>query len=135
MLRGAVLVLAAAGLGFGADFNGFWAGQVPTRNGESVDIAFQLEHKGGALTGKLYQDIGSAAISEARVAGDLVTFVVVTREQAGNQINETRMRFTGKMAGGALELTRDREASNNAGNAGNTMFRGSTKVSFTLRRL
>lgn len=134
-MRAALIGLLGAGLLSAADFTGFWVGQLPTRNGEFVDISFQLEHKGSALTGKLYQEIGSATISEARVAGDLLTFIVATQEQSGNQINETRMRFTGKMVGGEIELTRDREASNIAGNKGGVMFRGNTKVSFKLRKL
>ena len=60
-----------------ADLTGIWVGQMPTRNGESVDIAFQLVQSGTKLSGKLYGDYRSSPIVEGIVAGELVTFVVL----------------------------------------------------------
>ena len=104
---------------FGADFSGIWVGQIPTgKDGALQDIAFKITQNGNTLSGKMYGDYQSSPISEARIAGDLVTFLVIGAQQSGNEINQTRFRFTGTLKDGALELTRDREASNTAGNGG-----------------
>ena len=61
-----------------ADFNGIWVGQIPTgREGALQDVAFKMTQNRNTLTGKLYGDYQSSPISEARVSGDLITFVVV----------------------------------------------------------
>jgi hypothetical protein len=118
-----------------ADFSGIWVGQIPGRRGTMLDVAFQFAQKGSALAGKMYGDYKSTRISECVVTGDLITFVVVAEEQAGNQINETRFRFSGSMRDGEIELTRDREASTNAGNAGDVQIRNNAKQMFRLKRL
>lgn len=122
---------------FGADLTGIWVGQIPTRNGESVDISFQFSQAGTKLSGKLYGDYKSSPIVEGIVAGELVTFVVLAEEQAGNQINESKLRFTGSLKNGEIELTRERESSTNAGNKGGSQTkagRGPT-TTFRLKRL
>jgi hypothetical protein len=118
-----------------ADFNGVWVGQIPGRNDMFIDVAFKFVQNGTKLSGKVYGDYRSTPISEAIVAGDLITFVVITQEQAGNQINETRVRFTGKMIDGEIELTREREAATNAGNSGSAHLRNNSKQTFRLKRL
>ncbi len=118
-----------------ADLTGIWVGQIPGRNGEPVDIAFQIIQKGDTLSGKLYGDYKSTPISEGKVTGEQVSFIVVAPEQSGNQINTTRLRFTGQLKEGTLELTRERESSTNAGNSGGVMFRGNAKQVFNLKKL
>ncbi|MDX1979956.1 MAG: hypothetical protein SFV51_06790 [Bryobacteraceae bacterium] len=118
-----------------ADLSGIWVGQIPTRNGEFQDVAFKLVQKGAVLEGKLYGDFNSTPISEGKVTGDQVDFVVETSEQAGNQINTTRLRFTGQFKDGKLELTRARERTTNAGNTGGAQVRNSAPQVFTLKRL
>ena len=134
-MRG-LLLLCGAAL-FGADLTGIWVGQIPTRNGETVDIAFQFTQAGAKLSGKLYGDYKSSPIVAGLVAGDLVTFVVLAEEQAGNQINDSRLRFTGSLKSGEVELTRERESSTNAGNKGGSQTRpgqGATQT-FRFKRL
>ncbi|MEX2262237.1 MAG: hypothetical protein WD696_09815 [Bryobacteraceae bacterium] len=133
MRRLAALFLFALGLP-GADFAGIWVGQIPVRNGLQ-DIAFQFTQNGSKLGGKLYGDYQSAPITEGIVSGDLVTFIAIASEQAGNQINETRLRFTGSMKAGEIELTREREGATNAGNGGIVQSRGSSRQTFRLKRL
>lgn len=121
---------------FSADFSGIWTGQLPGRNGgDPIDIAFKLEQKGTAITGKQYGDYRSSPIVEGSVTGEQAEFVIVLSEQAGNQINETRVRFTAVFKDGELEVTRQREASTNAGNKGGVQFRGESKQTFKLRKL
>ncbi len=132
-----ILLLFCSVALFGADLTGIWVGQIPTRNGETVDIAFQFTQTGTRLSGKLYGDYKSSPIVEGIVAGELVTFVVLAEEQAGNQINDSRLRFTGSLKSGEVELTRERESSLNAGNKGTSQTRpgqGQTQT-FRLKRL
>ena len=62
-------------------------------------------------------------------------FVVIAPEQAGNQINETRMRFTGTFKAGEMELTRSREGVRDAANGGAAQVRGDSKQTMKLKRL
>jgi hypothetical protein len=118
-----------------ADFTGIWVGQVTGRNGEKVDVALQIKQEGNSLSGKLYGDYGSSPIVESTVSGSLIMFVVKSQEQAGNQINDTRLRFTGRLTDGELELVRDRESSTNAGNKGSAPPRPEAKLILKLRKL
>jgi hypothetical protein len=119
----------------GADLAGIWIGQIPGRNGDLQDIAFKFTQAETTLGGKLYGDYQSAPIIEGRISGDQVSFLVIAPEQNGNQINRTRLRFTGTVKAGEIELTREREGSTNAGNGGGVQFKGNTKQSFSLKRL
>ena len=117
-----------------ADLTGIWTGQVTTRGGVQ-DVTIKLEQQGTKLTGKLYDDRGSSAISEGKTVGDVVIFVVAVQEQSGNQINDTRLRYTGSLRDGTLELARDRESSTIAGNSGGVFQRSSAKQLLKLKRL
>jgi hypothetical protein len=131
-----LLLLAVAPLA-AADLSGIWVGKVPARNGEMQDIAFQFRHSGTKLEGKLYGDYQSSPIVRGTVAGAAVTFVVSASEQSGNQINESRIRFTGRWyENGEIELTRERESSHNAGNSGAAEEkRVAPRLTFRLKRL
>ena len=118
-----------------ADLTGIWVGQIPGRNGEPQDIAFKFTQNGTTLGGKLYGDYQSAPISEGKISGDQVTFVVIAPEQAGNQINKAKLRFSGDIQAGEMELTREREGATNAGDGGVVQFRGNAKQTFRLKRL
>ena len=118
-----------------ADLTGIWVGQIPGRNGEPQDIAFKFTQNGTTLGGKLYGDYQSAPISEGKISGDQVTFIVIAPEQAGNQINKAKLRFSGNIQAGEIELTREREGATNAGDGGTVQFRGNAKQTFRLKRL
>ena len=118
-----------------ADLTGIWIGQIPARNGEMQDIAFKFTQNGTTLGGKLYGDYQSTAITEGKISGDQITFVVNAPEQAGNQINRARLSFSGSIQSGEIELTREREGATNAGDGGVVQFRGNAKQTFRLKRL
>ena len=121
-------------LAFAAELSGIWTGQVTTRGG-TQDVTLKLEQQGSRVTGKLYDDRGSSPISEGKAVGDVVIFVVAVQEQSGNQINDTRLRFTGTLKDGVLELVRDRESSTIAGNSGGVFQKASAKQVLKLKRL
>jgi hypothetical protein len=118
-----------------ADLTGIWIGQIPGRNGEMQDIAFKFTQNGTTLGGKLYGDYQSTPITEGKISGDQITFVVNAPEQAGNQINRARLSFSGSIQSGDIELTREREGATNAGDGGVVQFRGNAKQTFRLKRL
>lgn len=91
-----------------ADLSGIWMGQIPGRRGGSTDISFQLVQEGNQLGGKLYETIGSSPFTEGSVEGNQLYFVVVAREQAGNQVNLVTYRYEGTVIDGELELSRER---------------------------
>ena len=130
-----ITALLFAGSLVAGDLSGIWMGQYPARNGDPIDIAFKFSHEGESLTGKLYGDYRSTPVVEGKVTGDQVSFVVIAQEQAGNQINETRMRFTGTFKAGELELTRSREGVRDAANGGAAQVRGDSKQTMKLKRL
>ena len=130
-----ILVICCAVNLICADLTGIWIGRIPARNGELQDISFKFTQDGATLGGKLYGDYQSTAITEGKISGDQINFVVIAPEQNGNQINRTRLRFSGVIKDGEIELTREREGSTNAGNGGNVQFKGNAKQTFHLKRL
>ena len=82
----------------------------------------------------MYGDYESTPLT-GTVVGELVTFIVNAQEQAGNQINDTRLRFTGRLKDGELELFRERESSTNAGDGGLVQIKNNTKQTLHLKRL
>lgn len=120
---------------FAADVSGIWIGHYTTRIGE-VEVALHLKQEGTKISGKLYGDYGSSPITTGMISGDNIMFVVLSQEQAGNQINATHFRFTGSFKNGELELFRDREAATNAGNSGASgQNKGNTRQIIKLKRL
>jgi hypothetical protein len=126
-----------AALLFAADVSGIWTGQIPAgRAGALIDIAFQLVQEGDQIRGKLYGDYRSGEIVEGRVEGDKVWFVVLSPEQAGNEIHQARLRFEGCLDGETLNLTRTREASVRAvSGAAAPQLRPQPPVDFLVKRL
>ncbi|MEZ5400498.1 MAG: hypothetical protein R2729_12570 [Bryobacteraceae bacterium] len=134
-MRSAVLIALFAASAWCETFAGIWTGQIPARNGELQDVAFRLEQSGDKIGGKIYGDYRSSPIVEGKAEGDNIEFLVVAEEQAGNQINTTRLKFTGTLRSGILELTRERLSSTNAGNAGGVQSRNNSAITMRLRRL
>lgn len=131
---------AAAAVAQEPSVSGIWTGLIPARNGEMQDIAFQFVQQGSRLSGKLYGDYRSDPIVSGVVTASggtlLLTFVVEASEQAGNQINTSRIRFSGAIRNGEMELVRERESSTDAVNGGAVQQRQQgQKPSFRLKRL
>jgi hypothetical protein len=134
-MKVAIFSLVWVGALCAAEVSGIWMGQIPGRNGEPQEIAFKFTQSGTKLQGKLYGDYQSTPITEGKVAGDEISFIVIAPEQAGNQINQTKLRFSGSLKDGEIELTREREGATNAGNGGVVQFKGNAKQTFRLKRL
>jgi hypothetical protein len=130
-------LLLLAGCAWGADLTGIWVGEIasPRPDRDPTQISFQFVQKGTALGGKQYGDHQSTPIATGVVAGELVTFVVITAEQAGNEINDTKVRFTGRLVNGELELMRERESSTRAGAKSGAFVRPGSGQMVRLKRL
>jgi len=136
-MRHLAILLVVCGSAFGADLAGIWTGLIPVgRNGDLQDISFKFAQNGTTLSGKLYGEYQSAPIIEGKITGDKIDFVVIAQEQAGNQISDSKLRFTGTIQNGEIELTRQRESSTNAGNGGSFQSRNNAAaLTFKLKPL
>jgi hypothetical protein len=119
-----------------ADISGIWLGSLTGggRRNQIQDFAFQFVQKGTTLTGKLYLDYSSTPILKGTIDGDRISFQVVAHEQAGNEINQSVLRFTGTLKDGEIEITREREEIRAAGNSGAAFARPGAQT-FRLKRL
>jgi hypothetical protein len=84
-----------------ADVTGTWKAAIETPNGP-FETTFHFKADGAKLTGstsnRFQQD---APISEGKIDGDQISFVVVGTFQG----NEIRVNYKGKLAGDEIKLT------------------------------
>ena len=97
------LTLVAAALAWAADVNGKWVAQVPGRDGTPRETTFTFKVEGGKLTGTVSGRQGDTAISEGKIDGDKISFVVVRNIQG----NEVKQSYKGVVAGDEIKLTRE----------------------------
>jgi len=129
-------LLWSAALLSATDFSGIWLGSTAVgRRGQVQDFAFQFAQTGTTLKGKVYLDYGSTPILKGTVDGEKFSFEVVAREQNGNEISESVLRFTGVWKDGEIEITRDRQEIRNAGNSGAGFSRPGSALTFNVKRL
>ena len=82
-----------------ADFNGKWTGQVPGRQGAAREATFTFKVDGDKVTGSMSSQQGDRPISEGKVSGDNITFVV--ESQRGKQT------YTGSASGDEIKFKRE----------------------------
>ena len=96
LLFGGLMLTIAA---FAADVTGKWTAQVPGREGQTREAPFTFKTEGDKLTGTMSGQQGDRPISEGKITGDTVTFVVET--QRGKQT------YTGTLAGDEIKFKRE----------------------------
>ena len=96
-----ILVLPA----LAADIDGKWVAQVPGRDGQTRESTFTFKAEGDKLTGTVSNPRGEVPISEGKISGDEISFVV-TLSFGGNEV---RLLHKGKVAGNEIKFTRQRE--------------------------
>ncbi len=96
-----LLVVALAALA--ADITGKWVAQIPGRSGQARETTFTFKAEGGNLTGTMSGRQGETPISEGKISGDSISFVVTT-ERGGETMKWT---FTGKVAGDQIQMKRE----------------------------
>jgi hypothetical protein len=98
-----VLCLAAIVLtvAWAADVSGKWKAEMHTPDGQTRTSIFTFQVSGDALTGTVAGARGETPISEGKISGDAISFVVVRKFQD----NEFKMNYKGKVAGDEIKLT------------------------------
>ena len=95
----ALCVIAAVA----ADAGGKWIAQVPGRGGETQEQVFVFKVEGSTLTGTISTPRGEQAISEGKVSGEEISFVVVRKFQD----REMRFLYKGKVSDNEIKFTRE----------------------------
>ncbi len=85
---------------FAADITGKWTAETKGRDGETRTQTFDLKQDGEKLTGTVSSPMGESQISDGKVDGDTVSFVV-KMERNGN---EMKMPYTGKVSGNEIQF-------------------------------
>ncbi len=95
------LTFLLAAMAPAADVNGKWVSTMTTPDGQSRQSTMNFKVEGSALTGTISGRAGDTPISEGKVSGDQISFVVV-RSFGGNEI---RMNYQGKVSGNEIQFT------------------------------
>jgi hypothetical protein len=88
---------------FAADVSGQWTAQVPGRGGNTMETTFNFKADGEKLTGSMSNQFGDREISDGKVTGDDVSFII-NIEFGGNQMT---MVYKGKASGNEIKFTRE----------------------------
>ena len=99
-----VAVLAFFTSAWGADIFGRWIAKTEGRQG-TVETIFNFKAEGTTLTGTVSSRQGETAISEGKIEGDDISFVVI-RNSRGNQ---RKLLYKGKVSGDEIKFTRETE--------------------------
>jgi len=101
VLTSVALLLVLAFGAAAADVSGKWVAQVPGRQGQTMEQTFTFKVDGANLTGTVSSQRGDQEISEGKVSGDDITFVVVRKFQD----MEMKSLYKGKVAGNEIKFT------------------------------
>ena len=102
LLIATVVVLALVVSAWAADVTGKWVAQIEGRQG-TTETTFNFKVDGTILTGTMASQRGEDEISEGKVEGDEISFVVV--RSFGE--NEIKLLYKGKVAGDEITFTRE----------------------------
>ena len=105
MVLAAAFVLASLSVVFAAGIDGKWLAQVPGRGGQTRETTFTFKAEGAKLTGTVSGMQGDQPISDGKIAGDDISFLVVANFQG----NEIKFVYKGKVAGDEIKMSRTRE--------------------------
>jgi hypothetical protein len=101
--RLAVTLFVSALISFAADVSGKYKTSFTSPDGQTREGTMTLKADGEKLTGTVSGRQGDVEISEGKVSGDNVSFVVV-RNFGGN---EFKMNYKGKVMGDEIKFTID----------------------------
>lgn len=85
---------------FAADISGKWTAETKGRDGQARTQTFNLKQDGSTLTGSVSSPMGENQISDGKVDGDNISFVV-KMERNGT---EMKMPYTGKVSGNEIQF-------------------------------
>ncbi len=90
-----------AGVAFAAAVDGKWKAESTGPDGQTRTTNFTFKADGDKLTGTVSGRQSDTAISEGKINGDEISFVVVRNFQG----QERKMQYKGKVAGDEIKLT------------------------------
>ena len=85
---------------FAADVSGKWTSEMKGRDGETRTQTFTFKQDGSKLTGNLSSPMGDREISEGKVDGDNISFVMKFERDG----NEMKIPYTGKVSGNEIQF-------------------------------
>ncbi len=106
----ALLLLFAVG-GVAADVSGKWVAQVPGRQGQTAEQTFTFKVDGASLTGTVSSQRGDQEISEGKVSGGDISFVVVRKMQD----MEMKSLYKGTISGSEIKFTMEQQGGRGGG--------------------
>jgi uncharacterized lipoprotein YehR (DUF1307 family) len=101
LLVALALVVIVSFAAMAADITGKWKSEAPGRDGTPMTTNYTFKVDGDKLTGTVSGRQGDTAISEGKVAGDEISFVVVRVMQG----EERKIQYKGKVSGDEIKLT------------------------------
>jgi hypothetical protein len=110
VLASLALLLVCTSTAAAADVSGKWHAQVPWPGRNLTDFYFTFKADDAKLTGNMVYPLGDSAsraeITDGKVDGDNVSFVVLTK------MRDTQMRwnFKGQVQGGEIQFTLEMQA-------------------------
>ncbi len=107
---GIALLVVFATMVYAADITGKWTAQVPGRGGQTREQVFNFKASGDTLTGTVSGRQGDTPISDGKIKGDEISFVV--KMSFGG--NEMKMDYKGKVSGDEIKFTVNREGADRA---------------------
>jgi hypothetical protein len=96
------LVAVMSSVMMAASIDGKWKSEAPGRDGNPQVTTYAFKSEGTTLTGTITNPRGETAISEGKVNGDEISFVVVRQGRDGNQM---KIQYKGKVTGDELKLS------------------------------
>ena len=84
-----------------ADINGKWTAEMKTPDGETRTSTYTFKADGAKLTGTIGSPMGEREISEGKIDGDNISFVI-SFERDGNAV---KINYAGKVSGDELHMT------------------------------
>jgi hypothetical protein len=87
------------------DLTGIWEGETYVEGGPALMLILSVEHKGEDITGNLSDDMGyiDSEISEAKLEGDVFTFLAVAQSPEGDIVLAFKVTVAGDSMEGAWE--------------------------------
>ncbi len=82
---------------------GKWVAQIPSRSGQMRETTFNFKVDGGKLTGTMSGRQGDIAISDGKVSGDTISFVI-SMDRGGETV---KMNYSGTVSGDEMKLKRE----------------------------
>jgi uncharacterized lipoprotein YehR (DUF1307 family) len=104
-MRRLSIIVALVGLAalsaYGADITGKWKSESPGRDGTPMTTTYVFKVDGEKLAGTVSGRQGETAISEGKINGDEISFVVVRNFQG----EERKIEYKGKVSGDEIKMT------------------------------